>query len=412
LTILLIRHLNKARRGPAVLRGSGSVAISGQARAVLLAAKDPADPERRILAMAKTNLGSLPASLRFGLAEGRSTVGVCGRVEWLGESELTADDLLYPPEGPEPEADAGAAGAYLGARAFLERFVGRPADGAEVVEAAAEGLAPGTLKAARASWGWFGAGETGHVLGTPQEKEEKERERRKAMHELHDESRRAERRRKKRKEKGTEGKDVTTRGTGRSGSGASRFGITCAPEAQAMPFTPRVRHSLFLGGSTIRNCGGAVVDPGAGPDVSPDSGKGRASKPHDSRSNPHLGRPRTVGYGRELTLEEAAARRRHGQDIVVRGPNLEANRELARSVEALVGPPSRPQLPHKTIGSRALPISTSCPEPGRPLFSETAKVKAKGYELLHPDLILRAGSPMQRSPTRPRRSGTGSATNT
>lgn len=111
MTILLIRHLNKSRRGPAVLRGTGSVAISGQARAVLLAAKDPVDPERRILAMAKTNLGTLPTSLRFGLTAGSSTVGVCGRVEWLGESELTADDLLYPAEANESESEEDAGGA-------------------------------------------------------------------------------------------------------------------------------------------------------------------------------------------------------------------------------------------------------------------------------------------------------------
>src|SRR5262249_13136096 len=49
LTVLLIRHLNKNRRGSAVLRGSGSVAIAGQARAVLLAAKDPVDPDARVL---------------------------------------------------------------------------------------------------------------------------------------------------------------------------------------------------------------------------------------------------------------------------------------------------------------------------------------------------------------------------
>jgi hypothetical protein len=86
----------------------------------------------------------------------------------------------------------------------------------------------------------------------------------------------------------------------------------------------------------------------------------------------------TVGYGRELTTEEAAERRRDGQDIVVRGPNLDANRELARSVEALVGPPSRPQLPHKTIGSRALPhFHQLSRNPEGHSFYETAKVKAK-----------------------------------
>jgi hypothetical protein len=160
MTILLIRHLNKNRRGSAVLRGSGSVAIAGQARAVLLAARDPADPGARVLAMAKTNMGALPRSLRFAVGEGRSSVGTCSRVEWLGDCELTADDLLYPPQKGGAGEDEEDEGAYAAARAFLQRLL---ADGPRTwaeVEAAgeSEGLTPGTLRVARKELGLLRSG--------------------------------------------------------------------------------------------------------------------------------------------------------------------------------------------------------------------------------------------------------------
>ena len=57
-----------------------------------------------------------------------------------------------------------------------------------------------------------------------------------------------------------------------------------------------------------------------------------------------------------LTLAEAIDRRKNGLDIVVRGPDKRANRRLAYTVEAGVGPPSPPQFPHTaTAGPHALP---------------------------------------------------------
>jgi hypothetical protein len=160
LTVLLIRHLNKNRRGSAVLRGSGSVAISGQARAVLLAAPDPHDAGRRVLAMAKTNLGRLPRSLRFGVVEAAAAGGPCCRVEWAGESDLTADDLLYPPDRPRGDEDDEESGAYLLARAFLGRALAEgPRTWAELVAAGREEkLAEGTLRAARREMGLVRSG--------------------------------------------------------------------------------------------------------------------------------------------------------------------------------------------------------------------------------------------------------------
>jgi hypothetical protein len=150
MTVLLIRHLNKNRRSSAVLRGSGSVAIAGQARAVLLAAKDPEDPTGSVVAMVKSNLGERPRSLRFGPAQGQSSVGPYSRVEWRGECELTTEDLLDLP------GDGGVGGGAVGGRAaaaqaFLQRVLAdEPKPWGEIVAAGeAEGLTAGALRKAR-----------------------------------------------------------------------------------------------------------------------------------------------------------------------------------------------------------------------------------------------------------------------
>lgn len=101
--VKLIRHLNKTVGLPALLRGSGSVAFSGLARSVLLAARHPEDQGLRVLASVKCNLApeSMRKALIFRLGDdghGRP------RVEWAGTSNLGADELLEP-RRPGPAAD-------------------------------------------------------------------------------------------------------------------------------------------------------------------------------------------------------------------------------------------------------------------------------------------------------------------
>src|SRR5438445_11608994 len=59
--------------------------------------------------------------------------------------------------------------------------------------------------------------------------------------------------------------------------------------------------------------------------------------------------------GAEIDLASAIARRQAGQDVVVCGGELRANRGLARAIEASVGPATRPQAPHTGAGPFALP---------------------------------------------------------
>jgi hypothetical protein len=100
-TVMLLRHLNKnAGRNP-LYRGGGSIGIGGAARAVLLAAFDPTDATRRVLASVKNNLAATPPSLAFALVPW-GTHGAA-RVLWEGESEHTARALLDEPDD-EPAA--------------------------------------------------------------------------------------------------------------------------------------------------------------------------------------------------------------------------------------------------------------------------------------------------------------------
>lgn len=93
-TVLLLRHLNKASGRDPLYRGGGSIGIVGAARAGLLVAADPDDPDRRVLASIKSNLGAYPDSLAYRLV-GAGDYGVA-RVQWEGVTTHTARALLAP----------------------------------------------------------------------------------------------------------------------------------------------------------------------------------------------------------------------------------------------------------------------------------------------------------------------------
>jgi hypothetical protein len=95
-TVLLLRHLNKASGRDPLYRGGGSIGIVGAARAGLLVAPDPDDPDRRVLASVKSNLGAAPDSLAYRLVDA-GEYGVA-RVEWEGSTAHTARALLAPPD--------------------------------------------------------------------------------------------------------------------------------------------------------------------------------------------------------------------------------------------------------------------------------------------------------------------------
>ncbi len=97
--VLVVMHLNKQMNGPAVYRAGGSIGFVGTARTVMLLAKDPDNPEQRILAQVKNNLAKERKAYRLSLEN--SPGHEVARILWRGECEQTADVLCGPPESAE-----------------------------------------------------------------------------------------------------------------------------------------------------------------------------------------------------------------------------------------------------------------------------------------------------------------------
>ena len=114
--VLLVRHLSKAAGANAVYRGSGSIGILGSARTGLLLASHPDDPDLRVLAMTKTNLGPPAPSLGFRLADGDG--GAAHPVDRAGRSDGGRVVRRAGGDGVAPPAQArrGIPGGRPGAR--------------------------------------------------------------------------------------------------------------------------------------------------------------------------------------------------------------------------------------------------------------------------------------------------------
>lgn len=160
--IILVRHLNKSTGGNPLYRGGGSIGIIGAARMGLMIAQDPEIPERRILATTKQNLSNTKSSIVFtvetaGPGPGEGTA----RIEYLGESELSASDLLKP-------RDEEAGYAMKDAEQFLKETLGDVAIWSKTVISSARdaGISLRTLERAKStlnvksikeadgSWSW------------------------------------------------------------------------------------------------------------------------------------------------------------------------------------------------------------------------------------------------------------------
>ena len=104
--VVALRHLNKSGGQNAKHRGGGSIAIIGAARSGLLVGLDPDDDteETKVIATTKHNLAKPVPSLRYKLVAAAENDAVA-RVEWLGESPLSAGALLATPETDDQRSD-------------------------------------------------------------------------------------------------------------------------------------------------------------------------------------------------------------------------------------------------------------------------------------------------------------------
>lgn len=145
--IVVVRHLNKAQGSNAVYRGGGSIGIIAAARVGLLVAKHPNDDARRVLAVAKCNLGPPASALAFRLAAADDVA----RVEWEGPTEHSAADLL----DAAAQAPARGGGARDEAEVFLREVLAEgPLPASAVMAQAHEaGISAMTLRRAQRSLG-------------------------------------------------------------------------------------------------------------------------------------------------------------------------------------------------------------------------------------------------------------------
>ncbi|MEE8105347.1 MAG: AAA family ATPase [Planctomycetota bacterium] len=91
-TFLVVRHHNKSSGTSAVLRGAGSIAITGQARILWCVGRHKDDPERRALFCGKSNVANEPLPLEYRVDS------VTGEFQWIGTTDMTLGDVLGEPE--------------------------------------------------------------------------------------------------------------------------------------------------------------------------------------------------------------------------------------------------------------------------------------------------------------------------
>jgi len=163
--IITTRHVGKAM-GRAATRGLGSVDIANQARFVLAVAAHPEEPEKRLLSVAKKNLGRPTDSLAFEiegvdvkLDDGK--IENVGRVRWLGTDVTTADEAAFGVASKRDSAKAALLEALSKGPVKAEELASRIGCSRDTLYRAREDLkAAGHAIRARktgmnAGWVWF-----------------------------------------------------------------------------------------------------------------------------------------------------------------------------------------------------------------------------------------------------------------
>jgi len=120
----VVHHQNKMSGAKSLYRSVGSIDIPASMRSVFVVGVDPDNPEVKAMAHVKSNWSALQPTLQFSVDE----FGVFG---WIGEVEMTADDMSQPVK-PREERQKSAA-CYQ----WLKEFLRTGPYGAAVVQDAA-----------------------------------------------------------------------------------------------------------------------------------------------------------------------------------------------------------------------------------------------------------------------------------
>jgi len=148
--IIGVMHLNKKEGLSAIQRVGGAGAFIGVARASWLFAPDPESQSDRVMLPVKNNYMRKSSGVAYRLAERGVSIESedvpMPFIDWQGESDLDADEVLAAPKKSE---------ALSNAKAFLKDLLAKgPCDASDVSEAAATAsISPRTLARAKAELG-------------------------------------------------------------------------------------------------------------------------------------------------------------------------------------------------------------------------------------------------------------------
>jgi hypothetical protein len=149
--VLAVRHLNKGV-GKALYRGGGSIGFVAAARACYLVAPHPEEPEVRLFACVKNNLGPKAPTLGYQLDQHEDVPYLVWR---KGPVELDAQQALDGQNSHRPEVDEDEVTYQKAARQMEQNFLldllsDGPLSWTEIVAAAKEvGFSARTLRRAR-----------------------------------------------------------------------------------------------------------------------------------------------------------------------------------------------------------------------------------------------------------------------
>ena len=152
--MVALQHLTKGSQdGPVLYRPGGSMAVVGLARVGLVVTKDPNDPtgRRRAVATTKNNLDQEARTRFYTLTPWEENPKIA-RVEWLEESDQTADMLLRKALSPEDLTELVECKEWL--EATLRREFDKQMTIKEIEKLGREqGFSPTLLKQARHALG-------------------------------------------------------------------------------------------------------------------------------------------------------------------------------------------------------------------------------------------------------------------
>lgn len=140
--IVLIGHLNKAAGGQTAYRGLGSIDFRAAARSILLIGRVKREPQMRVVIHDKSSLAPEGSPVAFCLDPEKGFL-------WMGEYEITADELLSGAGG------SGATKIEQAEKLIRELLAdGKIVASEDIVKAAAEaGISERTIQNAKRSMG-------------------------------------------------------------------------------------------------------------------------------------------------------------------------------------------------------------------------------------------------------------------